>query len=854
MNKKLLFAAMSLAALTACTDNDFESKNVAQQEASPVVFEVLNNNDAFTRASMNGNKVAWSATDGDLFTLYHGGTVDTKKLTKCQNATYTAAAAEGSPAVLTTPSMILAGKAIMVWPVDTAFTYDGADLTISIPEKLTNIENNIPYVSDLINIKGRTEAGTHLGDPNTAGYNRTYPIYMRPMASQLTVKADYAGTETVLDALYTGEDPIEPISVTSVDLLTDDAGGIKFTTKISLEFKGAGANAAWAAVEGNAWEDVTDFGSAVTPAAKLTTTCVTGNESAKFLILPQANITGGVVKGGVAVNTLYGKVIVADHADIAESQYSDDEIADAWYRYTSAATVAATGETKATSAETAGDNAGKFKTTANVKMGMQQTINGFSTFKASSGTVKGEPIGAAATRYVKVLLNKLTIDGLHVTSDKQLRDVARVWKHLGGEAPAAVNVILDGDADKEFEISQKTIEVINALNAETATDLVPIHFTVKPCIIDGEKCEKIVIIGGGDIQDMPFIVKNGTIQADVILNAGESWNWKGTDTSAEPTAIKTIKVGDGVKSIINKGTMTNAATATLAIYNAAATQILTVPFTNEGTWNITAGTLNVQFNVTNLGTVNIDAHAQYRQDGNAGATIFTNEAKTLPQRFLPANKTAEIGVVNNSGVFATVGTGANVGTINNYGLIEHAKGAKTYITNNQQGGAPSFAETFNAEETHENKLGQINLMWDNKDDNNLAISNAHQDGFVSVTITTENAPANKTLAATTVAPFVNYVIIKGGIENVTGTPTAAKPIFVELNQPGKEVIWGASGDTPYAGMILLSDINIQRSVAVKSSVTYLAADIYLGGSFTCADYNGYYGDTSAKAATNIITW
>ena len=47
MNKKLLFAAMSLAAFTACTDNDFESQKVAEK-ASAIQFEVLNTNDDFT--------------------------------------------------------------------------------------------------------------------------------------------------------------------------------------------------------------------------------------------------------------------------------------------------------------------------------------------------------------------------------------------------------------------------------------------------------------------------------------------------------------------------------------------------------------------------------------------------------------------------------------------------------------------------------------------------------------------------------------------------------------------------------------------------------------------------------------
>lgn len=45
-------------------------------------------------------------------------------------------------------------------------------------------------------------------------------------------------------------------------------------------------------------------------------------------------------------------------------------------------------------------------------------------------------------------------------------------------------------------------------------------------------------------------------------------------------------------------------------------------------------TIRVQFNVTNYGTVNVADGAQYRQDGNAGATIFTNEATRIPSRFI----------------------------------------------------------------------------------------------------------------------------------------------------------------------------------------------------------------------------
>ena len=103
MNKKLLFAAVSLAALTACSTDDFESQNIAAEQTSPVQFEVINNAEVM-RASMDGNTIQWSARDNDLFTLYHGGTLTAGALSGYQNATYKASEGEGG-AVLTTPSM-----------------------------------------------------------------------------------------------------------------------------------------------------------------------------------------------------------------------------------------------------------------------------------------------------------------------------------------------------------------------------------------------------------------------------------------------------------------------------------------------------------------------------------------------------------------------------------------------------------------------------------------------------------------------------------------------------------------------------------------------------------------------------
>lgn len=823
MNKKLLFGIMSLAALTACTNDEFESQNVAQEE-SPIQFEVLNNNDGFTRASMDGNKIKWSAEDGDKFTLYHGCALPNAG----QNAIYTATAEDGKAATLTTPSMILAGNAIMVWPADTAFTIPSGDaLSITVPAKQTNIEKHLPYVSDVINIGAYKAEAPY----NTAGLNRAYPIYMRPMASQLIINADYAGTDETLATLEAGEDGITPIEVTSIDL----ESGEPFTTKIALAFKGTKNAANWKQVKNNAFDQVTEFGAASATSGKLTTTVLDGNASCKFLLLPQTAITNAANKK-VVVNTIYGKVEVSPAVYTKPAEYNDS-----WYRFISEKTAPAAGETKAAKAETAGENKGKFKTTAKIEDGLLQTISGFTTYThQGDDPVKGEPEGAAATRYVKVLLNHLDMSDLHIKGDKQLRDAAKVWQKMG---LGSVTVILDGDKKTgEIEISQKTIKAINDINAAAAKEKTPREFTVKGCVDAGEVCKTIVITGASEIQniqDLTFIVTNGGTNPDVALKAGETWKWNGTTDK-----VKQIKVGTGVARIINKGTMENAATATLAIFDATATQIYTVPFKNEGTWNITGGDLNVQFDVTNIGTVNISKGAEYHQDG--AGNDFTNDAETLPQRFL-AKGNEKIGLVNNSGVFACV----KGGNINNYGLVEHLDdNAKTYITTNNDGGTG-----FNVAFAADNRIGRINLPFSNKDEENVSISNGAATGFVSVTVsTTAGAPSDGKLDLSKVGDYVNYCIIKGGVTEIS--KVAAKIQYVEFDAGTDEIMWSVAAAT-YEGLIVFSPVNVKRGTTITvNQSAFLKAKMYVGGSTTLnkAKCDGYFGDTQANFDTMYLTY
>ena len=118
----------------------------------------------------------------------------------------------------------------------------------------------------------------------------------------------------------------------------------------------------------------------------------------------------GSEKAGIIVNTIYGKVIVAAPA-FTNSKYTTDEIKDAWYRYVSATGATITGETKA---DAAGSD-GKFKTTANIAVGLEQTLNGFSVYKATSGIVKGEPMPTPGIpESLNVLLHELRGLGLSI--------------------------------------------------------------------------------------------------------------------------------------------------------------------------------------------------------------------------------------------------------------------------------------------------------------------------------------------------------------------------------------------------------------------------------------------------------
>ena len=906
MNKKLLFAALSLAAFTACTDDNFESQKQLAEKTFPVEFELINSSDA-TRASMDseyGTTVVWTADDNDLFTLYHGcpdlfeGDVVGPWTKGYENATYKASS-DGKNASLTTPAMIKAGAAIMVWPCDTTFRIDSEkDLSLVIPAEQNNIENNLPYVSDLLNIGAYapySEEDPGRTDYNTAGYNRKYPVFMRPMASQLNLKPNYIGKD-LIDGLTTGTEPIEPITIDSVKLLT--AEGTLFTTGIRLKFNNPtdAQLLQWnLATNHRAWEKVTafDLEHITAQTDQLTSTCFDKDRGiCKFLFLPQAlmNTDGeGVNEAAIVIKTYYGQVIVGTEAVGGKYTFNPDdpnagEIGNAWYRFIAADNAAAAalqakdGEATKESPESAGDGAGKYMCYSKPEFGMKQTINWFTDHTGISGVAKGEPDGGATTRWLNVYLKYLDMSDLHIKSDKQLYDVVRVWDALN---LAPVTVYLDGDANNEFIIKQKTIEKINAINAanaDEADDELP--FKVKPCgIEDHTNCDRIVITGSDykqQIQDVAFIAANpmdledeeDDVVADVVFaNEGATakpWIWEGTVQVAAA----------GVNKFINEGAMENALTAATSPATLKTKEFgedgeqNNILLENKGTWNVKGGSLYVQFDVTNFGELSIAKGAEYLEAGVKHT--FTNEALTLPERFLAEGVAEQIGKVENKGVFATTDNG----TINNYGLIEHADvDAKTYISSNQKGNgeaAPDFGTAFN---NVNNKFGQINLPWSNKDEDNISISAALKQGFVSVTIDDKaTLVADETgkviLNNESLGQKVNYVIINDKVDEIAQlnpSANADQVKYLEINRAGKEIYWSVDETTRFDGLIVLSNINIKLNTKVAAKKgAYLNAKMYVGGEFnwglTAAElaawdgWNGYYGVTKPNFATLYITY
>ena len=160
-------------------------------------------------------------------------------------------------------------------------------------------------------------------------------------------------------------------------------------------------------------------------------------------------------------------------------------------------------------------------------------------------------------------------------------------------------------------------------------------------------------------------------------------------------------------------------------------------------------------------------------------------------------------------------------------------------------------------------MGRINLPWSNKNEDNISVSAALEQGFISVTV---NGEVTGALDASVVGTKVNYVIVNKGITEINAVSDQVK--YLEIAQPGTELAWNVPETTVYTGLIVLSDVNIKLGTKIIATTTYLGADMYVGGKFNKAaideeapdpaypatNWNGYYGNTSSNVASKYITY
>jgi hypothetical protein len=161
-------------------------------------------------------------------------------------------------------------------------------------------------------------------------------------------------------------------------------------------------------------------------------------------------------------------------------------------------------------------------------------------------------------------------------------------------------------------------------------------------------------------------------------------------------------------------------------------------------------------------------------------------------------------------------------------------------------------------------IGRINLPYSNKDEDNVSVTAALEQGFVSVTV---NGEVTGALDASVVGSKVNYVIVNSGVTEIQAVSDQVK--YLEINMKDKsEIAWNVPETTVYDGLIVLSPVNIKLGTKIIATTTYLGADMYVGGKFNKAaiaaegtdpdyaatDFDGYYGPTNGNVATKYITY
>ena len=786
MKSKYLFGALLGGfALASCNaDENFTSTPSAQE--SPITFTVsLEDGDALTKAEVTSDmKVNFE--QGDLLSLFHGVKDDvfaptdvgtTPAFTGYQNAIYEGTAKEGEAFKFTTRSMVLKGKAVMIYPADTTFANTGtSEPVISIPSK-QNAQTKLltPHVSEFLDITEYNGNKIDQNHDNTAGYGRNYDVVLKRVGATLRLTADLQNADKINNL------DVAPLKLTDVELYATDNSSVGvFTTSISLDANST-VNVHSASTYPN-WVKVSEVdnnssATTITRVGILSTTDITDNTTAVFTLLPtQKTSTADYVEAYAAtitVQTNYGKVALTEATG------------DVW------TAKVATEDPEQTIVE--GINNILKKTYINES---RQT-----------SLFEGELVGTSAQRGIKVDVSNLDMNGLHITDENHLLDALTVYDAVCPDA--TVTWILDGNADGEFVMNPEAAKAYEErmMDANNKISFQINQETEKPCTI--------VKFVATELTEVPAALKfvpEGTAGDDDKPSIVLVGPWKYSNENKAFTLISDITIsGEATMQISGK-------------VGAVVNQSATFGLINNGAVTV-SGTTDLALNLTNNGNITIP------QDGQ----LFVTNGKTLTNEASGLNS---YGSISNSGNMG-VRTSSN-GSIYNYGYIKQENAdAYTYVTCNANNvDSNSFSVTWSST----NKIGTIEL-FETDVNKNATVGESIYQGFIKVI--TDAA----TVTDETIGEVANYLVIKGECTACNITSSAIKYIDV---QSSKRVIF----NTPDAGLTIRGiivgenySVNIPKDSKISiTQATFLKGYIFYAGTFSCSDYDGYFGSTSSNNA------
>lgn len=634
MKSKLLFGAL-LGSIALASCNADEDLATSQAQKSPIKFtvslETANGDTPSTKAILT-DKFKINFENNDLMSLFHGATVNAsaadlkQTITAYQNAIYAGTAEDGKTFSFTTKSMVLEKGAIMVYPADTTFANKGTDAPkVSIAQNQDeNTVKLMPYMSEVLDIKSYNEdAGA-----NTAGYDKYYPVVLKPIGSVLALQIDPTNADRINNL------GVAELKVTKAQL---GASGAIFTT--GLYVKATDAAIAYTgddALINGLWDkasdvDLTDAN--LTTVTELTTTNVS-NDKAVFTLLPaKASIDGTGAK--VTINTNYGKVELA----------AADEV---WVKGTAAA--------------------------VSVKDGLENVLKNTwvapSTASPNFGT---EKTGGLFNRKITADMSTLNMDGLHITDQQHLLDALKVYDAIAKDA--TVTFYLDGDAKGEFVMEAAAAAAYEARVADNSNQI-----TFELSTDQATKCEAVKFVSTTETE-VPAVLKFGTTAAPIKF-AGL---WKYSEKKTFDYVASLEFVEGATLTMTNEITATTSNSIGLTITNNGTVNIsgattLKLGMTNNGAINIPVGAeflinnakltndaidLNTCGEIINNGSMGVQNGTSgtidnygYIKQGNANAYTYVSTNASTSASFANAFNASS----NKIGTIELFGTG-NLNTV-----------------------------------------------------------------------------------------------------------------------------------------------------------------------------------------------